>query len=130
MNVVIELLLALFFALLMVAVITRGFRLTGPWDSILALLLVLFLGTWAIGVWVAPIGPTVGEVAWVPFLIAAVLLALLLAAIPKRDRTIVLTPTPAEAREGASEEAGLAVGALFWILVVVLLVLVFLPMTR
>lgn len=42
---------------------------------------VLFLATWAGGLWLAPFGPTIWGVSWVGFLIVGLVVALLLAAV-------------------------------------------------
>lgn len=116
MTVLTEVLLALLLATFVVLVLTGGLRRTGPWDSVIWLFLVVFLGIWAFGAWAEPVGPSVGDVVWLPFLFAALFLGLLLAAVPTDSRTITLTPTPPEAREEVASETAV-LGVFFWILV-------------
>lgn len=116
MTVIVEVLLALVLAAMVVLAVTRGLRRAGPWGRAVWLFLVVFLVIWAFGVWAEPVGPRVGDVVWLPFLLAALFIGLLLAAVPGDRRTITLTPTPPEAREEMASEVG-AVGVFFWILV-------------
>jgi len=52
----------------------------GPWSSILAFFVVVFLATWAGGIWITPYSPTARNVQWVPFLIVGLVASLILAA--------------------------------------------------
>jgi hypothetical protein len=52
----------------------------GPWPAAVWFFLLLFFGTWALGAWLQPIGPTLWGTRWVPYVIAAVGISLLLAA--------------------------------------------------
>lgn len=102
---------ALLLAGLSVGLLVVGLRVHGPWASTRALLLVLFLSTWAGGVWLAPFGPTIWSIYWLPFLLMAILTAILIAAIePPRDRT------RAERME-RERELEMGLGVFFWILV-------------
>src|SRR5690349_10349883 len=49
--------------------------------STFALVLVLFLSTWAGGLWLVPIGPRLWGVAWGSFLAVGLFVALLMAAL-------------------------------------------------
>ena len=108
---VVHAIIALVLAGLSVGLLVAGLRVHGPWASTRALFLVLFLSTWAGGVWMAPFGPTVRNLYWLPFLLIAVLTAVLIAAIePPRDRT----RTEVVERE---RELEMGLGVFFWILV-------------
>jgi hypothetical protein len=106
--------LALLLALAGVTALTTGLRLHERGTPTWALFVILFLATWAGGLWMAPFGPAFRNVYWVPFTLIAVLVAILLAA--------VLPPEPhsnAEAVEREHEiQAGL--GIFFWVLVLAL----------
>ena len=103
---------ALAVAIILWAVFALGFRRSGPWPGIILFLAVVFLGTWAGGVWLQPFGPTVWGVAFLPFLLIGILVALLVAA--------ATPPPPVEAVE-ETPPPEVAVGAFFWVLVIVLL---------
>ena len=98
--------------------LAHALRVHGSWTSIRALFLVLFLATWAGGAWLEPFGPAAWNVYCLPFLLIAVLVAVLVAAIaPPRDRT------QADVVE-REHELELGLGVFFWMLVASLLILV------
>jgi len=76
---ILELLIAISISLvlsaLFVLVIQRGERRTG----FFWLFVVVFLVTWAGGVWLRPFGPTLWGVCWLGFLLAGLFILLLLA---------------------------------------------------
>ena len=115
--IVAEFLLILLLAFVLAAVFAFPLGRPGPWGGFWWFFLVLFLGTWAIAAWIQPIGPVAWGVAWAPILVGAVLIALLVAAIPPRPTT-----TPTEV--AAEAEAATAIGAFFWMLLLGLLVVI------
>ena len=118
-----NLLCALLVSLGLSAVFIAAFRKRGPWGSSL-FFAVVFLASWAGGLWFAPLGPPIGGVHWVPFLIVGLIFALLLAA--------VVSPTPPDTtvqllkkgEKGGEAKKSMVLGIYFWIMVCVLLVLV------
>ncbi len=119
---------AFVFALLLAGVLaalfgTRGVRRAGAWPIFLFLFVLLLAMTWAGGVWLSPFGPVFWGGYWLPFLVVGIIIALLIAALmpparPPRSRS--------EAVDRAREEetATLALGAFFWMLVIVMVVAV------
>jgi hypothetical protein len=65
--------IALVLSLVFAAVIRRR----GPRVGFFWFFLLIFLATWAIGVWVQPFGPSLWGGYWLPFLIAGFIVALL-----------------------------------------------------
>ena len=111
---VIGFLLTLLFALL--------FNARGPWEVFWPFLLIVVLGAWVGGVWFEPFGPVMYDVAWLPFVFAGLLFALLLAATtPPKP-----APRRAELEPGeAAAEVGLAVFSIFfWVLILGLIGLI------
>jgi len=49
------------------AVFIAGFRKRGPWDNFLLFFAVVFLGSWAGGIWFSPLGPPWGASTGCPF---------------------------------------------------------------
>jgi hypothetical protein len=112
-------LLVLVIAVVVGALFAFGLRRRGrgPWPSAIWFFLILFTGTWALGGFFRPFGPAVGDAFWVPYLIAALLIAMLLAAA---------TPIrPPSARDG--ERGGIravrGAGVLFWLVLAASLLL-------
>jgi hypothetical protein len=120
----VDLLFALAVALLLTAIFTAGFRNRGPWGMWWVFLLVIFLGTWAGGLWLAPFGPTLFDVAWLPFLFVGLLVALLLAAAVPLARPPRTYGEAAVAEARAEEAAIAAFSIFFWILLISLAVAV------
>lgn len=78
-------------------------------------LIIVFLGAWAGGLWIRPFGPTFYDVAWVPFLIAGLVIALLLAASASARYPRPRNPAGEAAYEG---EIAAAFGIFFWLVLV------------
>jgi hypothetical protein len=112
-----DLLFVLLITLVLTAVFVVGFRKQRTGHIIAMFFIILFLATWAVGLWIVPVGPKVLGVPWVSYLIAGLLLALLLTAL------VPLAKSP-KARDESSKEAeektvAIAVFDLFfWILVI------------
>lgn len=138
MEWLVTLLIVLFVTLLVGGVFAAaGAR--GPWPAMIWFFLVLFIATWAIGAWVQPVGPRAWNVPWLTFLIIAILIALLIAAVTPSEREargsrsaeelpVEEDPTVAtEAerrrdlpeRETEAAATATAVGVFFWIFLVV-----------
>jgi len=120
----IDLLFAFFFALLLAAIFGLAFRSRGPWGSIWLFFLILFLATWAGGVWVTPIGAPIWGAYWIPFLFVAIIFALLLSAaaaiVPKEETEVEIVDEQRLEQEEKTTTATL--GIFFWILMVVLII--------
>ena len=107
------------------AAFTLLFGRRGSWASFPLFFLIIFLAAWAGGVWVTPIGPPMWEVYWLPFLVAAVLFAFLLAAVTPSERP---PQSSLEAWEQTRELAttALVVETFFWLLVVSFILIILL----
>lgn len=119
-------LIALIMALLVVLLVTRGFRRRGPWPAIWPLIVLILLASWAGGMWITPFGPSLWGVALLPFVVVAILFALFFAALPKspdeklrEEETQVELVTAKEQYE--SEHKDFVLGWVFWFLAVLLL---------
>lgn len=121
-----EFIAALLIGLALALVFAYGFGRTGPWGGFVWFFLVVFLGAWAIGLWVEPVGPPLWGVAWVPILIGALLIALLIAAIPPAEpapRRAAATDPVADVETAA---AASAIGLFFWVLLMALVLVILL----
>lgn len=121
--VFVHLIFALSFALILTAAFAVGSRSRGPWENLVVFFFVLFLASWAGGLWLAPFGPVLWGATWLPFFLAGLLvLLILMAALPTsgRESTVELV----DKRERAAElrAAVTALGVFFWVLIVLLIV--------
>ena len=100
---------------------------TGGGLVVLAFFFVLFFPLiWASGVWVGPIGPAIGGVFWLSFVLPAVFLIMLLFALdpgPRRPITtskerVELPGGNTEKEVAAEENAAVAFGIFFWELLI------------
>ncbi len=132
-----DFILVFFIAFLLVAILAaagRG-RFGEGWAGILWLFALILLVTWALGVWLVPVGPPLWGVSWVPFLVVAIFVVLLIAAIAEPTRRWPKTHgarKPLPSAEGETEPMGereeteaaamLGCGIFFWILIIVAIV--------
>jgi hypothetical protein len=92
--------------------------------GVLFLFFILFLGTWAGGLWIMPFGSPWLGVYWMPFLVAGVFIALVVAAT---DQSSWRSKEREDTRSDRVERAALATafGLLFWILIMALLLAIY-----
>lgn len=116
-----DFLFALCIALLLSAIFTLVFGRRGPWESVLVFFLLVFLASWAGGVWLSPFGPVLWGSYWFPFLVAGFVIALVLASMPpgRSESTVDLVEQAEEEREAKALLS--ALGIFFWILILALL---------
>jgi hypothetical protein len=74
-----HLLLALGLSAAAIAILVKGLRVR-PNTPAWSLFVILFFAIWAGGLWVAPVGSSAGVIVWLPFLLIAVLLTVLVGA--------------------------------------------------
>lgn len=104
--------------------LTRG---AGRRTGLVRLFLIIFLATWAAGIWLKPLGPTLWGIHWMNFLLSGIVIVLLLSLIvpqkPPRGRHETLDMLDRMEEERQLEEATyIALTAFFWTLIFVLLV--------
>ncbi len=92
---------------------------TGFWPAMLFIFLIIFLASWAGGVWITPMGPTLGGVYWLSFVFVAIIAALFLMALipPRRTSSVKL-----EEESRSVEETEAVLGAFFWLFIIALVV--------
>ena len=123
-----DLLFVLLITLVLTAIFVVGFRRQRTGQIIAMFFVILFLATWAVGLWIVPVGPKVFGVPWVSYLIAGLLMALLLTAlVPLAKSRRAKDETTAE-----SEEKTVAIAVFdlfFWILIIALIAAIILRYT-
>ena len=115
MHLFFALIVALVFTIILVAIGRGNAYERGSWATALVLFGVLFLTSWAGGIWLHPVGPQIFGAAWMPFLLMGFVIALLIAAMSPghRPRNRVAAEEAAEAEEvvGTTVTAYLAIFA-------------------
>ncbi len=115
---------ALIISLGLSAIFIAGFRKRGPWNSFLPFFAVVFLASWAGGIWFSQLGPSIGGIYWLPYLIMGLIFALLLAAVTSpfpRDTTVQFVEA---GEKNPEKEKAMVLGIYFWILIFALGVLI------
>ncbi len=108
--------------------LTRG---DGRRTGLIWLFLILFLATWAGGIWIRPFGPTLWGVHWLTFVLAGLFIFLFfIITAPRkapRGRRDTLDMLERIEREKEMEKAAyITLGIFFWILLFVLLIAIIL----
>jgi hypothetical protein len=120
-----EVLFALVIAVLFAAILSCVFgwrhpSRSEPGSAVLFLFLLLFFSAWAGGVWLAPVGPALWGVYWMPFLLVGLLFALLILAASAPGRRPRSAKEAVERAEEA-EAAGVVFSIFFWALLLSLI---------
>jgi len=113
-----ELVIALVIGLTLTLVLVFGFRRSRGINGFAGHFLVLFLASWAGGLWARPYGSVLLGVYWFPFLVTGLIVSLLIIALVPRD----IPHTESEALEQIQEKRTLFTfgSAIFWVLLGVL----------
>lgn len=89
-------------ALLLPVTARTGYRLRHPDvepGSVFVILLILFLATWAGGIWLVPVGPRLWGVAWGSFVVVGLVIALVIAAASAAKERAAGAAEPGSARQ-------------------------------
>ncbi|HKJ64002.1 MAG TPA: hypothetical protein VJ969_01270 [Desulfopila sp.] len=113
-----DIVLALVLGVLFAALFGAFARGRGGMPGIVPVFILFFLFAWAGGLWLRPVGPPVFGMYWVPGLILAVLIFLLLAAVVRRPTR---TRTDVEKKLAVENAAATVIGITFWFLIGLLL---------
>jgi hypothetical protein len=100
-----------------IGILVKGLRFR-PSTPVWNLFVIFFMVIWAGGVWAAPVGPSHLGIFWLPFVLIAILLAVLVVALAPRGSRSHRDELAVE-REVEAE-----LGLFFWILIGALMVLI------
>ncbi|MGD9300567.1 MAG: hypothetical protein PVI13_03255 [Desulfobacterales bacterium] len=112
-----DLMLVLFITLILTLVFAVGFRRQSWGGGLIVFFLILFLATWAGGVWITPFGPVWYGISWLPFLFVGLVIALLLTSTMRPDRIRPQRRGGVEMRPRSDTETIAALDAFMWILI-------------
>lgn len=118
-----HLLTALIVAAGLSAVFIAAFRRRG-FEQAAVFFTVVFLGAWAGGIWLPPLGPQLGGVSWLSFLIVGLVFALVLAAAVPSFPPGTTVQLLKEGEKSGETKKSLVLGVYFWTLVMVLMILI------
>lgn len=108
-------------AILLTVIFAAGFRGTRSWDGLLLFFLIIFLATWAGGLWITPTGPLLFGISWLPAVFVGLLFALVLVAlIPPQWTPRDYTSSDVDTRS-AGEVIVAGFGMFFWLLLLFLI---------
>ena len=115
--VFVEALFALAVALFLTVVFAVFGRQAKTPARVIVFFLVVFLGAWAGGIWITPVGPSILGVYWVSFFAAGLLFALVLEAVAAFSARPE-DPHSGHVQEDKKEEREIesVLGAFFWVL--------------
>jgi hypothetical protein len=122
--------LELFFAFIVAIVLSGLFALATrrgfQWPGFLWFFLIIFLATWAGGVWVRPFGPSLFGIYWLPFVLAGLIFVLFLAIStpgqpPKNRRETIDMLERIEQEKKLDQFTYVTLSIFFWILLCVLI---------
>jgi hypothetical protein len=120
--ILLHFLFTIFFSALAILIFTTLFRTKGPWNNLVLFFIVIFLSTWAGGIWLYPFGPYLWGITWLPFLLAAIFITvLLIAATPPPEETTVelIDQNKKEAEKKMIQKS---VSAFFMVIIIALVV--------
>ncbi|MFO7965940.1 MAG: hypothetical protein R6U50_18580 [Desulfobacterales bacterium] len=105
---------------ILIAVVFRG----ESWGlGMFLFFLILFLATWAGGLWITPFGPVMWGVPWLSFFFIGLLIALVFAVfMPSRNRRTPRTLTKAEREARFESDTVITIDIFLWILLAFLLI--------
>lgn len=113
---------AFLIALALSLFIAYGFR-NGPLRNFWLSFLVIFLGIWAAGLWIRPVGPVVYGVAWVPLFFVGMLITALLASFaPAANDEEDIAIDQEKAKKKEREKNAGAVGLIFWLFILITII--------
>ncbi len=107
----IHILFAFIVAVIVTAILIVVFR-HRPGVNVWIFLIILFLGTWAGGVWVKPFGPPLWGDYWLSFLAAGLFIGIIIAAIAS------MHPRTDEVERRQERETEAVLGFFFWVLII------------
>ena len=103
----------------------------GPWGSMWTFFLVLFLTLSTVSIYVAPIGPVYWGIAWIPIVVAGIIVTLLLmAAMPHPVHKDARGDSDASEVYAKPDFPVTPVGRFFWVLVILFVIAIIIGMAN
>ena len=116
-----ELLGILLIALVVGLLFSLAFKVRGPWGSFWTIFVIVLLAVWAADLWLTPAGPVLWDLAWIPLIFVAIVVALLLAAAESGVKKSKLPVKNKDEVTSKEADAASKVSAMFWIILLFLI---------
>ena len=121
-DILFAIIVATILTILFSAVIGRR----GPWESNLLFFFLVFLGAWAGGLWLKPVGPTLNGFYMINYVIAGLILAILIAAtgpmaIRNREKKIELKTEDELQKEKKTKRFDILLSILIFLLILIII---------
>jgi ABC-type branched-subunit amino acid transport system permease subunit len=121
-----DLIFSFVLSLVIAVVFAIGFKNKGPWGTIWAFFLLIFLAVWAASIWVSPVGPLLMGYSIIPVAIVGVVFALIVVAASSPDNLQTMRTDKISDISSADKPAFSTYSVYFWLLMTTLvLVIVF-----
>lgn len=120
--ILLHVLFTIFFSALAVLLFTTLFRTKGPWNNLVLLFIVIFLTTWAGGIWLYPFGPYLWGITWLPFLLAAFFITLLLISVTPSPEGSTVELVDRKKKEAEKKIINKSVSVFFTVVIIALVV--------
>lgn len=103
----------------------------GPWGSMWTFFLVLFLTLSTVSIYVAPIGPVYWGIAWIPIVVAGIIVTIMLiAAMPHPVRKDAGEDKEADEVYAKPDFPASPVGRFFWVLIIMFVIAIIIGMAN
>lgn len=103
----------------------------GPWGSMWTFFLVLFLTLSTVSIYVAPIGPVYWGIAWIPIVVAGIIVTIMLiAAMPHPVRKDAREDKEAHEVYTKPDFPVSPVGRFFWVLIIMFVIAIIIGMAN
>jgi len=124
-----ELIVALIVAILVIPIIVPAVLRVSQRTHLVWPFLIIFLGSWAGGIWVKPFGPSFQGVYWLSFFLAGLIIALILAVsaqrrIPRNRRESLEMLLRIEKQKKLNQLTYITLKLFFWALLLLLTIVI------
>jgi ABC-type branched-subunit amino acid transport system permease subunit len=121
-----DIIFSLVLSLIIAIVFALGFKHRGPWGTILAFFLLIFLAVWAASIWVSPVGPLLMGYSIIPVAIVGIVFALIVVAASHPDNLQTMKTNKVPDASADEKPSFNTYSVYFWLVMTVLvLVIVF-----
>ena len=126
-DLTIAVLIAFVFSIFLIGVIRwRRPGTSGIWSKLSFLFVILFLVIWAGGIWLIPFGPKFLNTYWLPFIVSAIAISLILITLipPQSGSKTSIKLVRTEDKKKPASERELVPGIFFWLLILALITVI------